>query len=475
MMRYGIFMCILIFKIVILTSCGFVAGGIDTDYESINNYESYFLNRSQFYDNTLTISVTMDHTTPSTSFGIFQGHTYSVVQLLAERYMDANPGVTILVCTLTDGSSLEAFDRINLEIMSGQADILIDSHVISWQSRAAQNAFTDWYPVITSDPRFCHTQFFTRIFDAIKINGNGNMLAFPISFSYHTVAANNSTPDMADVFSSYSSICFSQMISLHDVYSTNNYFNLASFFDTFEAVIHSIHMFLDINTGHVDFNNREFIQLISRAREIAGNHRDQQIVSPVGLMRHDEQRMSRSYSFYVAAAHVLRYIFPHDGEFLFSGHIPLVNYNQELLVNIQCGFLLNQTATPVQRAIAWDFIYFFIQPENQRGLIPIIQASYKPLFFDQSRQFATDIQNQLQVMDGITFNEISAADAVEYVIQQLYTIADMPMRLSRVDYAVISRSINIILNDFHDGIITAEQAAADIQNRVSLLIMELGI
>ena len=77
--------------------------------------------------------------------------------------MAATPGVVVEVRTLTDDSN-EAINKIAVELMAGQADILIESTFVAWQNRAAQNLFADWYSIMVSDSRFNRGDYFTSVF-----------------------------------------------------------------------------------------------------------------------------------------------------------------------------------------------------------------------------------------------------------------------------------------------------------------------
>jgi len=53
-------------------------------------------------------------------------------------------------------------------------------------------------------------------------------------------------------------------------------------------------------------------------------------------------------------------------------------------------------------------------------------------------------------------------------------LGDMPMASTRTLPFAIENIIDEALELFHNGLVSAEQTAADLQNRITLVLMEMG-
>jgi len=450
----------------------------------VNNNEGYLLqypvNYNSFFGETLTITIPWNDNTPAHTFSALPMIMPSVLNAIAERYMHENPGVYIEVRTLAN-DPLGVHERIELELMSGQADILLDMSYTPWRTNAAQNFFADWLPIMHSDPRFNENDYFTNVFNAIMINDS--MYAFPVSFNFTHISANLNVPGLYNIFAQYNTVSLRDLQTMHDLFSTNQSLYILPLYGVIEVVRHNLSNFLDINTRFVNFNSPDFINLISQTREFSTGIWNRPPYNLFPITPERELHLSNTYLFNNSNGHNLFYLICDEQAELFKGSIPLTSENDELIIQIFNGFVLNENATAIQRALAWDFVQFFMKPENRSGLQPVAQAVYKPLFLHQTQWLAqamidmmADGSFSINMNQSLDSNQDDVLDRViEQVIERLYKFGEMPMIEVIPRYRNISAVITNVLIDFHDGIITAEQAATDIQNRVSLLIMELGI
>jgi len=464
-----------------LTACFINDNNREQTYNDSNNANNS-TEHSLFYGETLTITTPWESSIPAQALIAIEMMLSSTLNILAERYMDENPGVNVIINTLTTNIQ-DVHSRMNVELMAGQADILLDMSTVPWRTGRGRDLFVDWFPIITFDPRFDEDNYFMNVFDAIAVDGR--MHAFPISINFHYMSANRAIDGLYEALIFYESITLEELYKLHNIFSCSDIPYIAYFYDTFEVTLHNIHSFLDIRARHVAFTVNSFIDLLNRAQPVSSGHRNLTTTSVFTVPHDIEQVRSMMYLFDRASAHSFVNLMGFEQEFLFKGNVPLVNNERELLIDAWNGFVLNENATPLQRALAWDFVYFSMQPENRDGLTLVNHAIYKPLFFHQTRLHVERTASALEhggiyiYYSGNEHDESAHAQWLEMlkdsITYKLYNFAEMPMRQFTPAYVQILGAINTVLSDFHDGIITAEQAAIDIQNRVSLLIMELGI
>ena len=308
---------------------------------------------------------------------LFYGETLTIAtaggqhfQLFARRYMDANPGVNIEITNLTDYSDdADRFaneqDEIGVQLMAGSAPALIDGAFVDHRDPRSTHFFVDWFPIMDADPNFDEDDWFMNVFHASAVNGR--LHAFPLLFHREMVTANSTVPGLSEALAAQDSITLSELMELHRSISVDTSFLFDSYFDTRLVVQLYLDRFLDMETGFVDFNNEQFIDLIAYARELTRpNIRLQERQWRWWINPELEAYWSEKYffSFYVMYQDLPRL----ETGPLFTELTPLVNECGELLVSPWATYVLNANATPIEQALAWDFIQFMKNPENlERG------------------------------------------------------------------------------------------------------------
>jgi ABC-type glycerol-3-phosphate transport system substrate-binding protein len=164
---------------------------------------------------------------------------------------------------------------------------------------------------------------------------------------------------------------------------------------------------------------------------------------------------------------------------LFFEHIPLVNERGELLTYSWGSYALNANATPVEQALAWEFIKFINDADNSGAM------SFNGLQQTNRNTFRKGVEaamTRTSVFDGaIRYlhqfgwqTRLSEAEAVQNTTTLLESFGDMPMTKSRNIPHSIWAALFDALQLFHEGVVSAEQTAADLQNKIELMLMEMG-
>jgi len=458
-MRRAMLAMVIILLIASISACG---GNQDTtaevDIAFIANPD-----RSLFYGETLTIATADGGADPSP------------YQTPARQYMDENPGVTIEVISLrTYVNDVNRFankqNEVGVQLMAGSAPVLIDGRFVDHRDPRSAHFFADWLPIMDATPSFDENDWFMNVFHASAVNGQ--LLAFPMSFSYEMVAANSTVPGLSEALAAQDSITLSELIELHRRISADTTFLFNPDFNANRIVALYLDSFLDIETGLVDFDNKQFIDLITYAREITSpDFRMQR--GPRGWIDPElEAYWSKKYFFSFADMYQL---FPRfEVGPLFTELTPLVNERSELLVAPRSTYVLNANATPIEQALAWDFIQFVMNSDNQGGMMSMYSTN-KPLFYQtaawHSRRYVSIAREEFgwQLLTD-TIDESAAEVTAQKVVRW-----DMPMAITRNLPFAIENIIDEALELFHNGLVSAEQTAADLQNRVTLALMEMGI
>jgi len=448
--------------------CSFTLGSAhyDPDYiEQIVNPD-----RSLFYGETITVA---------TSWPEFINRT-------AIMYMAANPGVRINITnynqTITRGDYLRPFDEwifdsVRLEIatqlMAGSAPTLIEAVLADPFDPRQSVFFYDWYLLMDADPDFVEDDWFMNAFHAFSINNQ--LFQLPTSFLYHPIAVNTTIPGLLEAMSDKrQGVTMSDLMELHREFSVDHPHLLEEYFTTGMLMEYYIDRFVDVETGRVDFGE-EFIKLVTYAESITCPNYTRRWSTLQPYTEHQMLRKSERYLFNFYHSWFFRYWLDYDSERLFADITPLVNDRGELLLDSQffAGYLLNANATPIQKAIAWDFMMFTMQiEENSLTILShlMMQPPNRNVFYNIARrQLPYDYRYAAPYWFHGTEEEF-----IDGVIEVMTRFNEMSMRYTRVRPRVIDDIIEDAMNQFHEGLLSVEQVAELLQNQITLVLMEMS-
>ena len=476
-MRRIIYIGIAVLAVVFLSACG----DIEVPDEPFVWPESTG-GRSPFYDETLTIMSTWD----IRNFRRF-----------AEEYELRNPGVVIEFVALGSINTFEELEvireQVGLELMGGTAPILIEGSLVDYLNPMTAQHFSDWRPIMHTDPNFHEDDWFMDAFDALS--RDGGMMAFPIQYDSWAgntfILANSMIPGLAEEFERRRSISLTEMMEIHSRKSAShpNMYIMRDF-DALVAVAYYIDNFFDYETGRVDFASSEFIDLITRAREATSPNRE------FGAYQHVIHRLSggalRGFMTYESHRYFFRraYTFEYDIFSIFDEGMPFVNpllyvtENDELLIRPESTMVLNATATNTQQALALDFLRFTLEAPRHASDDTVLHGMFSAPTWNLNspnrhharllltNTFISSIHPQWGRYNW-RLKDTNLLRNVEVIESYIEAADTMPMRRSHQIPEVVGEAIWEIVHQFHDGLITAEAAANDLQNRVTLILMEM--
>ena len=468
----------------ILSACG---GTDASDEEVVFDFD--WNTEDPFYGETLTIAIANNRENRN----------------FARVYMQSNPGVTIEIIDYTNDTQgnlsrnlTTAREEIGVQLMAGNAPTLIEGALVDYLNPAASHLFADWRPIMASAPHFNEEDFFMNVFEGLSLNDR--LFAFPLNVDFYLVLSNNRVPGLLETMQGRGGITAKEMIELamlfnetygNDMITCNN-------LHVYSAAVLHLENFFDFSTGRVDFVNDEFINLITDARNVSGNYNDFDhpfFVAHGDLAHITELSFSQYFRIVWPASREIFDIFETDA--IFVNPVPLVNDSGELLVDSWGRYVLNASATPTQQALALDFILFMsIVPEMDPDLdlrdqdpnLPqhrMTFAAYPAgLPATSKTALAFEYRNQQPTILRAFWSHWRLANnwnlttylpkVADHMMAQMTQYLEKPMARLYPAPDVVLDAMKEILGQFNDGLITAEAAANDLQNRITLILMEIS-
>ena len=431
-----------------------------------------------FYEETLTIAV---------AAGIS-----GTLRNFARAYMSANPGVTVEIIDYSRNA--EAVQRgreeVGIQLMAGTAPVLIDGMLVDYLTPGTRQLFADWRPIMAAHPHFDQENYFYAVFDATAIDGR--TYSFPLNANMAFVFHNATVPEVVSAMAGRRGITIAEIMEISA--GVGDGMGVDSNFSVLYAVLWQLYRFFDMETGRVDFATPEFIELITAARAMT-TPRNNFDWTWAGSGLDDWRRLAGQYHFRIDSALMREVYGIFQNDFGFGGPVPLINEQGEIPVAATLGFVLNGGATYVQQALALDFMRFITevppldpyadeqdpQVMHLRALflqidagVPPVSRSHFALALAEQQPFV--IRNFWTTHGWRLINNWRLVEEggliAEHMTAAMTPHLEAPMTRGNSAPAVVTEAITEILLQFHNGHITAEAAANDLQNRVTLIMLE---
>ena len=437
----------------------------------------------------------------------FDGETLTIVahwdifgmRAFAEEFMLRNPGATIQITILENLDTLEAIEQarehLMLEIMAGTAPVLIDGHLVDYLNPLTAQHFLDWWPLMNADPNFNEDDWFMNVFDALT-RADGHMLSFPINHDSwqgnQFVLTNAAIPGLAEEMTGRESISMAEMMDiftkLAPTLPTNIPWQIERWYDTAFAVETNIERFLDIYEGRVEFATPEFIDFINHARDLTSTQRNfgqgfnAWAEAQSGTREITENRARQDF-FRIARAIEFDIFGIFDEDMPFVNPIPFATNDGHLRINPMQTMVLNSTATPPQQALALEFTRFMLEAPAHAADDTVLHGMFAINWqlTSHNRNLTPLLVNQmvlqtiqLWVRHGWDLSDGNLINNAHIITTHTKELAEWPMQDARYAPEIIREAIIEIIEQFHDGLITAEAAANDLQNRITLILTEMS-
>jgi ABC-type glycerol-3-phosphate transport system substrate-binding protein len=409
----------------------------------------------------------------------------------ARRYMKNNPGVTIELNNLgytpvplkTEHiAAIKIFrDQAAIRLMAGaETDVMSYHNIFDTLDPRMNVYFTDWFPLMAADPDFAEDDWYMNALDAFA--QDGRLYRFPYNMSYFAVSVNNTIPGLREAFTGRDSITVEDMIDLYYEFNTGDQLFIEEGFGLDWIIMFFLHEFIDLESGKADFDNQRFIDLLGIFRENADTNRNPLLSWEVSeIDAHRSEKYFFTLEFHRDIGSIAMPLIGQRFERpLFTDTTPLVNEKGEVFFNAEHhgqSFVLNANSSPIEQALAWDFVKYMHSSENIDVYATSLGLPFQS-FSPNRNHLLHGIEEFLKVMIqrsraaslpvGVTVEE-----GVEIVWPILNKIGEMPMTRTHNAPEIIVEAINEYFEPFELGFATAEQTARSIQGRVELILMEM--
>jgi multiple sugar transport system substrate-binding protein len=395
------------------------------------------------------------------------------LDVAVERFAEIHPNVEIVLNRFNnDWQRYNA--QVSAQLLAGVADDIIDAAMFPFLDFADRGFLVDIYPLMRNDPDFNEDDYFMNVIYGMK--HSGTLFAFPSSFTYVVVGVNNLFDDeLVEIFRQYETISFRQILDLYFSLPYNGGRFVGLNMDVLNIITESFREFIDRENNIAHFNTDEFIKFISDARD--GTNPQKAIDGLLGgfifgntIANATFVENAYNYLFFSTPVNAQQVFFPHVEE-VFTHFIPLATNSGEIMTQSSHQFLINAASENIE--LAWEFLKFLTTDEvmnsNAAGNIPINREMVEISIHSTTANIVNVLLHQEMAVIG------SVADISEHVLSTLGKFNEMPMQdNTNIHDRSLLEMITDITTEFYYGFLSAEQTATELQNRVTLYLMERG-
>ncbi|MCL2171052.1 MAG: hypothetical protein FWB71_02765, partial [Defluviitaleaceae bacterium] len=313
-------------------------------YEFRNNemdFARFFDDPGLLYGETLTIAINEPTKTRMS------------LQALSQSFMRNHPGVNIEFVPLPTVAGRWSW-QIHSEflrdgLMTGNAPVLFCSAggFLDTTDPRVNRFFADWLLLMQADPDFNEEKYFMNMLN-FTIQQN-SMPTWPLFAQHIFFAPNNSIPGLAEAVAELGGLSIEDLFYLHYVFADNNFFISPNFSPIF-ATNMSIDLFLDKESGMVNFSGSDFIDFIAQAASLTSPNMGQipQLPPAIPIEPMRERMIWHEYLFINAPFY--QFAAP-TAEPLFGQPVPIVNNRREPILLGNGDLIINESASPAQQVL----------------------------------------------------------------------------------------------------------------------------
>jgi ABC-type glycerol-3-phosphate transport system substrate-binding protein len=376
--------------------------------------------------------------------------------------------------------------QIPTQLMAGVADDIINVSGLPLFDLADRGFAIDLLPLMQNDPDFNEDDYFMHVIDAFKYRGR--LHAFPMHFAYTLIGINTfnldkvnsrNSEEIIERFRQLETISYRQMLDLYIGLEDRDGLYVSLDANALDHIISSLSIFIDFENNTANFYSDEFIRILSDWREVTdplliagGRLPISRSGSFTGVDREAQIERASRYLF-AAYGMGLSYdvFFPHAEQELFTHFIPLATCDGEILIGTGRDFFINSASDNVE--LAWEFLKFLATDMYVYNRFPLGIPTNRDKF---RNTLAQPISNAVGVWtrEERLFDVGDIDELTESIYERVSVFNEMPMRHSAEFWGAHSVMIEEIITSFYHGVLTAEQAALELQNRISIYLMERG-
>ena len=449
---------ILLFFTACFTACGDTSEGIgETDLP-----ESQAPGESPFSGQTLRISSVLRSD---------ERIAYSIAQ-----FQELHPGVEIIVNFYgpDSGIDLEKYQQqISTALMAGTADDLIAADGLFEMSMQDSGLFADIYPLMQNDPNFHEDDYYMNVFEALSYQDK--LYLFPVLFIYDLVGVNTTfAPELAEEFTQYDTIRHRELFALYESLADTGGRCASQNLDAYTTLTCNINAFIDLENKTCHFDTPQFVELITAAKNATDPEKISKgelgylyswnLYDPLAIAEQAQKDL-----FFYAQTFSLDYFLPGMFDAAFTHFIPLTDENHKVVMLPSDMYLIN--AASENKELAWEFLKFLPTAKavkNQYAFgFPVNRTAFKQQVAASAEQWNYYLHGQ-----GGHSVDLEEAELIDYVTAMGDKFNALPMTSKATAYSILPDIYIPLLQSFYDGRMTAEQVASELQNKVSLYLME---
>ena len=427
---------------------------VNSDSENVGNVGSTDVGKKK-----LSISVLFDH------FNL---------EMAVEKFNEIHPDVEITLNHYhNDGQKYK--EQIGTKLMAGQADDLLDASRFLDLRTAQSGYFEDLLPLMEKDPGFIMEDYYSSVFDGML--QNGKLFYFPTRFISSFIGVNSRiSQELTDQFAQYKTISYRELLDLYNSLEDKGGRSLSYDMDAFNIVNDNFNSFIDLEKKECHFDTPEFIEFITAAKNAAdpgkiesGGIGDTYSTNYFPNAKLEEAALK--YLFINAQNIHYQFFLPYREQAAFIHFVPLVNDEGKVLMIPQEYYSIN--AASENKEIAWEFIKFLTTPEAKESRLtssfPVNKTLFKSDLSAKLKDFTVEWIEEGHDVDADGDEQIDALVAETTELFDQFNA--MPMEYQRF---IDNNMLMDTMKAFHSGVMTAEQAASELQNKISIFLKEFG-
>ena len=391
--------------------------------------------------------------------------------------------------------------RFNTMFMAGEGyDLfIVDRHPL-W-NYASNGMLANIYDMIDQDPSINRNDFFTNVLEAFEYQGQ--LISIPIKFGFTYVGINYTLPQVfIDRFAQYETISYESLLNLYlDLKLTHPgefdhlIFAMLSLLSGHILFDFAINDYIDSNTRVADITDIQFVDFLETFRFVENNTRNnnENIFALGGMNPVKPRYITDNRTNYVVFNTVSSSLHPWEALFdlndpPFINYIPATDSKGRLMIDNSDGFhaSANQSiavSAGADQVLAWELIKSIIAFVSGAEIRHSISNHLHNHIGPHSLMTSIRTENFVEYAER-SFERVfdTQADLLPYVGQRRpgareQQVSNAIARLERYNaMPIVQRpylpSMWDIQRDLLDGIITPQDAAQQLQNFISLWLIE---
>ena len=272
-------------------------------------------------------------------------------------------------------------------------------------------------------------------------------------------------------FKRYNAITYRQLMNLFNDYDDEDGRYISYSFDAVGVISENLLDYIDFESRTCDFNNAEFIKFLIELRKATGPQKIKK--GDIGDVHYgletqkEQEEYALHYLFADAQSAEFSLFIPYAREEVFTHFIPYKDEKGSLSFLSYRSFCINESSE--NKELAWEFIKFLTTRDSIQNVSNETFPVNKKTYQQQVPAVLTNLIERTRLQVAV---EGETADIVNNAMRFFEQYKDMTMAQDIPVDVVVYEILHETLKRYYKGELSAPQAASEIQNKVSLYLME---